>query len=117
MAKRFRDISLEEMRDAEELIDRILFLEGVPDMRQPERVTIGKTVTEQYRAALESERRAIELLGAGVAAALDAGDQASREFFGGRLPEEEAHVDWLETQLSLVEEIGEPNYLAQQLRE
>lgn len=117
LAKRFRDIGLEEMRDAEELIDRVLFLEGVPDMRQPEGVTVGRTVTQQYRAALDSERRAIELLSAGVSAALEAGDQASREFFAGRLREEESHVDWLETQLSLIEEVGEPNYLAQQLRE
>jgi bacterioferritin len=117
LAKRFRDISLDEMKDAEGIIDRILFLEGVPDMRQPEGIAVGKTVTEQYRAALESERRAIELLSSGVAAALEAGDQASREFFASRLPEEEAHVDWLETQLSLIEEVGEPNYLSQQLRE
>jgi len=115
LAERFRQISLEEMKDAEEIIERVLFLDGGPRMEQPSGVTIGRTVPEQLRSALETERDALKLLRQGIATALDVDDQATREFLAGRLPDEEGHVDWLETQLSLIDSIGEANYLAQQL--
>jgi len=111
---RFREISLEEMKDADEIIERILFLEGTPSMVSPS-VTVGATVPEQLRAALDTERRALMILHEGIATAVEAKDQASREFFAGRLLGEEGHVDWLETQLSLIDAVGEANYLAQQL--
>ena len=115
LAHHFRATSLEEMKDAEEIIHRILFLEGIPAMAQLP-VATGANVTEQLRADLETEKRAIKLLHDGIAASLDDGDQASREFFASRLLEEEGHADWLETQLSLIDQIGEGNYLAQQIR-
>lgn len=116
LAARFREIAMEEMRDAEEIIDRILFLEGLPNMQRLGVVTVGETVTEQFRIQLEGERQALQILGDAVAVSLEEGDQASREFFAGRLPEEEEHVDWLETQLSLLEQVGEGHYLAQHIR-
>jgi bacterioferritin len=116
LAARFRAVSREEMDDAEEIIERILFLEGVPNMQRLGAVTIGEGVSEQLRLQLEAERRALELLAKGIAVSTEAGDEASREFFAGRLQEEEGHVNWLETQLSLLEQVGEANYLAQQLR-
>lgn len=115
LASRFRDISLEEMKDAEQIIERILFLEGTPSMVPPS-VSVGATVPDQVRAALETERRALVILHEGIATALEENDQATREFFAGRLLEEEGHVDWLETQLSLIATLGEATYLAQQLR-
>jgi len=115
LAERFRQISLAEMKDAEEIMERILFLDGRPRMEPPAAVTIGATVPEQLRAALETERQALKLLQEGIATTLDVDDQATREFLAGRLPDEEGHVDWLETQLSLIDSIGEANYLAQQL--
>jgi bacterioferritin len=115
LAARFRAVSREEMDDAEELIERILFLEGVPNMQRLGPVTIGETVPEQFRIQLEAEKRALELLAQGISAADEAGDEASREFFAGRLQEEEGHLNWLETQLSLLEQVGETNYLAQQI--
>jgi len=115
LAHHLRETSLEEMKDAEEIIHRILFLEGMPAMHHIG-VTTGASVAEQLRADLETENQAIKLLHAGIAAALAEGDQASREFFASRLPEEETHADWLETQLALIDQIGEGNYLAQQLR-
>jgi bacterioferritin len=115
LARHLRDTSLEEMKDAEEIIHRILFLEGTPQMKQLA-VTIGGDVPEQLRADLETEKRAIALLHEGIVASLEQEDQASREFFASRLPDEEEHADWLETQLSLIGELGEANYLAQQLR-
>jgi bacterioferritin len=115
LAHHFRETSLEEMKDAEEIIHRILFLEGAPRMTQLA-VTTGASVQEQLLADLDTEKQAIKLLHGGIAASLEDGDQASREFFASRLPDEEGHADWLETQLSLIAEIGEANYLAQQIR-
>jgi bacterioferritin len=115
LSARLREISREEMDDAEEIIDRILFLEGVPNMQRLEPVRIGETVSEQLRLQAESEQRALSILGQGVAAADEAGDRASREFFAARLQEEEGHLDWLETQLGLIDQIGEGNYLTQQI--
>jgi bacterioferritin len=115
LAARFRAVSREEMDDAEELIERILFLEGIPNMQRLGPVTIGETVPEQLRIHLDAENRALALLAQGISAADEAGDKASREFFAGRLQEEERHLNWLETQLSLLEQVGETNYLAQQI--
>lgn len=117
LAKQFRDIALEEMKDAEEIIERILFLEGIPNMQRLGPVKLGENVPEQIRVQLEGERQALKILAEGVAFSLEEGDQASREFFASRLPEEEGHVDWLETQISIIEQVGEQNYLAQQIRE
>jgi bacterioferritin len=110
-----RAIALDEMRDAEQIIDRILFLDGVPNMQRLGSVTVGETVSEQFQIALEGEHRALELLHSGIGIALEEGDSASREFFAGRLLEEEAHVDYAETQLGLIQRLGEANYLAQQM--
>jgi len=115
LAGHFRETSFAEMRDAEEIIHRILFLEGTLAIT-PLPVTTGTSVQEQLRADLETEQQAIKLLHTGIAASLEDEDQASREFFAARLPDEEGHADWLETQLSLIAEIGEANYLAQQIR-
>jgi bacterioferritin len=116
LAGRLRDTAMEEMKDAEELIDRILFLEGVPNMQRLGPVTIGETVPEQLEIQVEGERRALQLLAEGVAVGEKEGDAASREFFAGRLEEEERHLDWLESQLGLIRQVGETNYLAQQIR-
>jgi DNA-directed RNA polymerase specialized sigma24 family protein len=98
-----------------EIIERVLFLDGRPRMEQPSAVTVGATVPEQLRSALETERQALKLLQEGIATALDVDDQATREFLAGRLPDEERHVDWLETQLFLVESLGAQLYLSEQL--
>lgn len=116
LAARLREISRDEMDDAEEIIDRLLFLEAVPNVQRLEPVRIGETVPEQLQIQLEAERRALSILAEGIDAADEAGDRASREFFAGRLQEEEEHLDWLETQLELIEQVGETNYLAQQIR-
>jgi bacterioferritin len=116
LAARLREVSREEMDDAEEIIARILLLQGIPNMQRLEPVTIGETVPEQLRLQLEKEKRALELLAAGIATSDEVGDQASREFFADRLHEEEEHANWLEAQLLLLEKVGEENYLAQQIR-
>jgi bacterioferritin len=115
LANRFRDVAFEEMKDAERIIDRILFFEGVPNMQRLGAVTIGESVPEQLRIQLEGERQALDILADGIRVSLEEGDNASREFFAGSLLEEEVHADWLETELSLMGEVGEANYLAQQI--
>jgi bacterioferritin len=115
LAKRLRDVALEEMKDAERIIDRILFLESIPNMQRLGAVTIGERVPEMLSIQLEGERQALRLLADGIKVSLEEGDEASREFFAGSLLEEEEHMDWLETELSLIGSLGEANYLAQQL--
>jgi bacterioferritin len=117
LAKRFREVAFEEMKDAERIIDRILFLEGVPNMQRLSTVTIGESVPEQLRIQLEAERQALGILADGIKVSVEAGDDASREFFAGSLLEEESHADWLETELSLIGQVGEANYLAQQIHD
>jgi bacterioferritin len=115
LAKRHRDISLDEMRDTEELIDRILYFEGLPNMQRLWTVAVGETPVEQMRLALDLERDAVRRLSAGVALCNELGDQGTREFLARMISEEEQHVDLWETQLDAVGRVGEANYLAQQL--
>jgi bacterioferritin len=117
LAKRHREIALEEMRDTEELIDRILYLEGHPNLQRLGTVRIGETAVEQIRLAVELERTAVRNLNGYVGTCVDIGDQGTREFLAAMLAEEERHVDWWETQLDTVEQIGEGLYLAQQVRD
>jgi bacterioferritin len=117
LAERFRKDALDEMRDAESLIERILFLEGVPNVQRIGTVALGETVAEQLRLARDAERNALELLARGIALADEVGDRATREFLAPKLADEEAHLGWVETQLSLIEQVGEQGYLAQQIRE
>ena len=117
LAARLREDAMAEMRDAEEIIDRILFFEGVPNLQRLGSVTLGETVPEILRLSVDSEERALKLLAEGVGVATEEADVATREFLARRLAEEESHLDWLETQLRLMDSIGEANYLAQQVRE
>jgi bacterioferritin len=117
LAKRFRDDSIEEMRDAEHLMDRILYLDGVPNMQRLGPVRIGETVTEKLKLGLDLEREAIDRLNKGIARCSDAGDNGSRDLLEEILDGEEEHADWLETQLELIRQIGEAHYLAQQVRD
>jgi bacterioferritin len=117
LAKRLREVSLEEMKDAERIVDRILFLEGLPNMQRLGAVRIGENVPELLKIQLDGERQALTVLAQGIKVALEEGDEASREFFAGSLLEEEEHADWLETELSLIQQVGEANYLAQQIHD
>jgi bacterioferritin len=110
-----RDRSIDEMRDAEALIKRILFLEGLPNMQRLGPVRVGETVEEHLRLALESELNAIAFLADAIAKCADAGDFATRGIFEAMIQEEEQHADWLETQLEAIKQIGLERYLSQQL--
>lgn len=117
LAEKFRSAAMAEMKDAEEIIDRVLYFDGVPNVQRLDNVAVGETVEEQLRLALDAERNAIGLIQSALKAADAAGDEATREFLAPHLPEEEGHIDWIETQLTLIEQVGEKNYLAAQIRE
>ncbi len=110
-----RKESIEEMEDADKLIDRILYFDGVPNLQRYNPVRVGETVPEQFELELETEKEAIERYNRGIALAVAKGDNGSRELFEHRLVDEEAHADWLESQLHVIATIGVENYLAQQL--
>jgi bacterioferritin len=117
LAERYRKESIDEMKDADELIERILYLEGVPNLQRLFPVKVGETPLEKLTLALDNEREAIDRLNRGVALCVSVGDNGSRDLLAGILGGEEDHADWLETQLGLVAQLGETNYLAQQLRD
>ena len=105
------------MKHAERLIERILFLEGVPNMQRLFPVKVGETVPEQLRLDLDVEYTSIKRLNDGIAVAVEVGDNASRVLLENILVGEEDHADWLETQLEAMRQLGEQNYLAQQLHD
>ena len=109
--------SIDEMRHAEQITDRILFFDGIPNFQRYFALHIGETVPEQFASDLQVEYTAIARLNAGIAVAVELGDIGTRELLAGILVAEEEHADWLETQLETIEQIGLPNYLAQQLHE
>jgi bacterioferritin len=117
LAKKSYDESIDEMKDAERLIERILYLEGVPNLQRLGSVLVGETVPEQHRLDLDLERAAVERYNRGVALARDKGDNGTRELLEELLTDEEEHADWLEAQLTLIEQVGLENYLAQQIRD
>ncbi len=110
-----RDESIDEMKHADALIERILYLEGVPNLQRLGSVRLGETPVEQLQLDLEVEREAVDRFNRGIALAVELGDNGTRELLAGMLVSEEEHVDWLETQLSLVEDLGAQLYLNEQL--
>jgi bacterioferritin len=117
LASFIRHESIDEMKHAEALIDRILFLEGVPNMQRLNPVRVGETVPEQFQLDLELEYTAIGRLNDGIATCVGVGDNASRALLEGILVSEEEHADWLEAQIALVNELGAATYLAQQIND
>lgn len=103
--------SIDEMKHADALSDRILFLEGLPNFQALGKLRIGENPTEILKCDLALENDAVVVLRDAVAYAESISDYVSRELFVKILDSEEEHIDWLETQLDLIERIGEPNYL------
>jgi bacterioferritin len=110
-----RHESIDEMKHAEVLMERILFLDGTPNMNEFFRIRIGKTVEQQLQNDLQLELEAIPRLQKGIALCHEVGDTGTRELFEHILVNEEEHVDWLEAQLELINQVGIQNYLAQQI--
>jgi bacterioferritin len=117
LGKRFREESIDEMKDADELIERILFLEGLPNLQRLGTVRVGETAVEKLQLALDLEAEAIDRLNRGIARSVELGDNGTRELLEEILTGEESHADWLETQLELVRQVGDAHYLAQNIRD
>jgi len=117
LADHIRTDSIDEMGDAEKLIDRILYLDGVPNLQRLGSVRVGETVPEKLSLALALETEAIDRLNRGIPVCADHGDNGSRELLELILAGEEEHADWLETQVGLIDQLGEALYLAQQVRD
>jgi bacterioferritin len=117
LAGKFRDESIGEMKDADELIERILYLDGVPNMQRLGSVLVGETVAEKLRLALDLETQAIVRLNAGIGLCVTQDDNGSRYLLESVLRGEEDHADWLETQLELIRQLGETLYLSQQIED
>jgi bacterioferritin len=117
LGKRFREESIDEMKDADALIERILFLEGLPNLQRLGTVRVGETAVEKLQLALDLEAEAIDRLNRGIARSVELGDNGTRELLEQILTGEESHADWLETQLELVRQVGDAHYLAQNIRD
>jgi bacterioferritin len=117
LGQKFYEESLDEMKDADHLIERILYFDGMPNLQRLGTMRVGETAPEKLTAALDLEKEAIERLNRGIALCVQHGDNGSRELLEGILEGEEAHADWLESQLELISQVGEAHYLAQQIRE
>ena len=107
--------SLGEMKHAEKLMERILYLEGMPNLNEVPKLNIGKDVKQQLQNDLALELSAVAAYNAAIATARKAGDNGSAELLQGILQDEEAHVDSLETELGLLEQLGLQNYLSEQI--
>ena len=117
LQKVIRKHSIGEMKHAEELIERVLFLDGVPNVQKLDKISIGENVPEILKADLALEMHALPRLNQGIEVCRELGDNNSRHLLEEILEDEEEHVDWLEAQLALIEQVGPQHYLAQQIRE
>jgi bacterioferritin len=117
MAKHTRKESIEEMQHAEKLMERILLLDGGPNMTDYFKINVGQTVKQQLENDLQLEYTAVKRLNDGIKTCVASGDNGSRELLEKILLDEEHHIDWLEGQLHMIKEMTYENYLAQQLGE
>ena len=117
LAHHFRDESIDEMKDADDLIERILYLDGVPNLQRLGTVRVGETPVEKLELALSLERESIDRLNSGMALCLERRDHGTWEVLSDVLEGEEEHADWLETQLSLVSDLSATQYLTEQMHE
>jgi bacterioferritin len=107
--------SIDEMKHADQIVERILFLEGVPNVQAYDKIQVGSNVRQQLENDLGLEQAALTVLRPGIKTCLDAHDDATRELLEHIIVDEEQHIDWIETQFHIIKEIGYENYLAQQI--
>ena len=113
--KAFEKRAIDEMKHAEKLIARILFLEGMPIVSKLNKINIGAEVEAQHKNDWKSEQGAIQAYNESINLAVQVGDNGTRELLEHILTDEEAHIDWIEAQLDQIKQIGLPNYLVEQL--
>ena len=115
LEKVHNDEAIEEMKHADLVIQRILFLEGVPNLADYDRILVGPTPREQFESDLALERAALSVLRPGIALCLEVGDHATRDLLERIIVDEEHHIDWIEAQQHKIAEVGYQQYLAQQI--
>ncbi|WP_447974148.1 bacterioferritin [Nitrospira sp. Kam-Ns4a] len=111
-----RERSLDEMKDADQLIEHILYLEGVPNMQRLGTVNVGETVPEQFKADLKAEQDMLKMLSDGIAHCTKVGDYTTRHMLEDMAKDVDAHIDWIETQQELIKQVGLENYLSEQIK-
>jgi len=117
LAAYIRKESIEEMQHAQNVIDRILYFDGAPNMQKYMKINVGPTVPEQFQFDLQLEYDAVKRLNEGIELCRAKGDNGTRALLEEILKSEEEHVDWLEAQRQQIKDIGVENYLAQQIEE
>jgi bacterioferritin len=117
LGKKIYEESIDEMKHADKLVERILFLDGLPNLQKLNKIAIGQNVIEILKNDLAFESATVPRLNAGIQLCRDVGDNGSETLLTYILVESEKHVDWLESQLELVSQVGDAHYLAQQIRE
>lgn len=115
LGKVFYDLSIDEMKDADALINRILMFEGHPNLQRLGAIAVGETPEEMLRLALASEKAAVEQFNAGAQECHDLGDHGTAAVFEEMVRDEERHADWFESQLDAIDRVGLPQYLGQQV--
>ena len=116
LGKKVYEESIDEMKHADKLVERVLFLDGLPNLQRLGKLTIGTTAIEILANDLALELQTVPRLNKGIQLARDVGDNGSEELLAHILVDSEGHVDWLESQVELVKQVGEAHYLAQQIR-
>jgi len=116
LGKKIYEESIDEMKHADKLVERILFLDGLPNLQKLHKIAIGQTVIEILKNDLTLESGTVPRLNKGIQLSRDLGDNGSDALLTYILVESEKHVDWLESQLELVQQVGDAQYLAQQIR-
>ena len=111
-----RERSIDEMKDAEKLIEHILYLEGVPNVQRLNTVQVGETVPEQFKLDLKAEQEMLVLLSDGVVHSTKVADFTTRHMLEDMSEDVDAHIDWIETQMETIEQIRLENYLAEQIK-
>jgi bacterioferritin len=115
--KEMKKHAIDEMKHAEEMIEHILYLEGFPNLQRLGTLKIGETVPEQFKSDLALEREAVKLLAEAIAHCTSVGDFTTRVKLEGIITSEEEHIDWIETQMETIKQVGVENYLSQHMHE
>ncbi len=113
---KLRDEAIDEMKHADKLIERILYLEGLPNLQKLGTINVGESVDEQLKLDLDLETRAIPVLNRGIELCRSEGDNGTAELLEDILEDEEEHANWLEAQLTLIQQMSLQNYLAEQIK-
>ncbi len=116
LQEKVRKRSFDEMKDADELIEHILYLEGVPNMQRLGTVQVGETVPEQFKVDLKAEQEMLKMLSDGVAHCTKVGDYTTRHMLEDMAKDVDGHIDWIETQMETIKQVGVENYLSEQIK-